>query len=414
MPDLPPPASVGKGFRAGTHRFVEPQATLERVRGLLHVFGITRVANVTGLDVIGVPVVMVCRPNARSIAVSQGKGADLVSAKVSGIMEAIELHHAERITLPLKLASYNELRFTHRMADVEAIPRCGLGTFHPSLRLLWIEGVDMIQRERVWVPYESVHMNFSTPLPPGSGVFLMGSTGLASGNHPLEAVSHAICEVVERDAATLWHQLPLEDRHTTRLELATVDDPLCRQMLEQYQRAGFSVSLWDMTTDVGIAAFRCRISMREASPFASAASDLGMGCHPAREVALLRALTEAAQSRLTRIAGSRDDLTRQHYRTQSPVDGVGTEGEAAPGARSFQEVPTWQGSTFDEDVAWELERLRAAGCRQVVAVELTKPEFQLPVVRVLIPGLEGCHEAPGFVPGARALRQHPRPRSAGQ
>ena len=38
-----------------------------------------------------------------------------------------------------------------------------------------------------------------------------------------------------------------------------------------------------------------------------------MGCHPSREGGLLRALTEAAQSRLTYIAGARDDCTRDDY-----------------------------------------------------------------------------------------------------
>lgn len=40
----------------------------------------------------------------------------------------------------------------------------------------------------------------------------------------------------------------------------------------------------------------------------------GMGCHPNRwEFALKRALTEAAQSRLTFIAGARDDMPRAEY-----------------------------------------------------------------------------------------------------
>lgn len=59
--------------------------------------GITRVADVTGLDRIGIPVVMVCRPNARSLAVSQGKGIDIEAATVSGLMESVELYHAEHI-----------------------------------------------------------------------------------------------------------------------------------------------------------------------------------------------------------------------------------------------------------------------------------------------------------------------------
>src|SRR5208282_2138326 len=103
-----------KGYQAGTHRLVSPEDTLERVRPLLPRMGITRVANVTGLDCIGIPVVMVCRPNSRNVAVSQGKGLTLAAAKVSGIMESVEGYHAERVALPLLLGSYEELRATHR------------------------------------------------------------------------------------------------------------------------------------------------------------------------------------------------------------------------------------------------------------------------------------------------------------
>ena len=78
--------------------------------------GISRLADVTGLDRIGIPVVMACRPNARSLAVSQGKGLDRDAARASALMEAIELYHAERIASPLKLSSWNELRFSHSLA----------------------------------------------------------------------------------------------------------------------------------------------------------------------------------------------------------------------------------------------------------------------------------------------------------
>src|SRR5215467_3082672 len=97
-------------------RTIDAATTVARARKLFGAFGITRVANVTGLDCIGIPVVMVCRPNARSLSVSQGKGIDLDAARASGLMESIELFHAERINLPLKLGSWNDLRFSHPLA----------------------------------------------------------------------------------------------------------------------------------------------------------------------------------------------------------------------------------------------------------------------------------------------------------
>ncbi|MFQ5467059.1 MAG: YcaO-like family protein, partial [Kiloniellaceae bacterium] len=58
--------------------------------------------------------------------------------------------------------------------------------------------------------------------------------------------------------------------------------------------------------------------------------------------------------------------------------------------------------SLKDDVTWELARLRAVGIEQVAAVDLTKPEFQVPVVRVVIPGLEGIDGSPKYQPGARA------------
>jgi ribosomal protein S12 methylthiotransferase accessory factor YcaO len=97
----PEPAPAGfKAYRRGTHRTVDPAVTLARVQPYLARMGITRIANVTGLDRIGVPVVMVCRPNSRSLAVAQGKGLTLDAAKASGVMEAIELYHAVNASRP--------------------------------------------------------------------------------------------------------------------------------------------------------------------------------------------------------------------------------------------------------------------------------------------------------------------------
>ena len=99
-----------KRYAHDSHRICGPEDTLARLRPLLRETGITRIANVTGLDRTGIPVVMVCRPASRSVTVSQGKGLTVAGAKVSGVMEALEAWHAERIVKPLKLASLEEMR----------------------------------------------------------------------------------------------------------------------------------------------------------------------------------------------------------------------------------------------------------------------------------------------------------------
>src|ERR1700726_788758 len=291
-----PRGPTPKVLRQGTHRSQSLNATLNRALRLAPVMGITRIANVTGLDVVGIPVVMVCRPNSRSVAVSQGKGFDLASARASGLMEATELYHAETTTLALRLASYEELRFKHKVVEIEDLPR-GVGShFHRDLRILWCEGRDLLNGENVLVPYEMVHTNYTLPLPDGHGCFTAGSNGLASGNNLVEAISQGICEVIERDAAALWKVRKKKKIDKERLDLTTLGDSICRQTVAKLERAGLSVAVWDITTDIEIATFACLIVPRDDSSVWHCAVSAGYGCHPAREIALLRALTEAAQT----------------------------------------------------------------------------------------------------------------------
>ena len=401
-------AAVPKVYRHGMHRVCPPDQTIARLREVLPVFGITRIANVTGLDRIGVPVAVAYRPNSRSLAVSQGKGLDLAAAKASALMESIESWHAERITRPVKLASYAELSYSHRLADVDALPRLEASPFHQDLPLLWIEAWDLAQAEPVWTPFELVHTNYTLPLATGSGCFMCSSNGLASGNHLLEAISHGICEVVERDASTLWYLLPAAQQAAMRIDLTSVDDDACVQVLERYARADIEVAAWETTSDVGIPSFMCMIADRDEALWHRVQVSSGMGCHVVREVALLRALTEAAQSRLTVIVGTRDDIVRADYlRTRSPdvmLRGRAMFQVAGP-LRAFRDGPTFAGDTLNDDVAWIIERLRRAGLQRVLVVDLTRREFGIPVVRVIIPGLEGPAVLTTFTrcaPGGRA------------
>ena len=237
----------------------------------------------------------------------------------------------------------------------------------------------------------------------------MSSNGLASGNHPLEAASHAICELVERDAVALWHLVGGTARTEGRIDLEGIEDPPCREVLDKMQAADLAVGVWDATSDIGLATFVCVVADRAPSEFGHFYSNQGSGTHPSREVALLRALTEAAQTRLTYIAGTRDDANREFFERARNPDRVAKarnhiDGPESAAFAAFQSVPTHPRTTFDDDLKWELERLRAVGVRQVAVVDLSRPELGLPVVRAVIPGLESLHDAPGYLPGPRARR----------
>ena len=198
-----------KSYSLDDDRPVPPQETISRVKRFAAAFGITRVANLTGLDRTGIAVVMVCRPNARSSAVFNGKGIDLASAQASALMEAAETWHAENIRLPLRYASFADLGGRQAVVDIDALPRAPPGTqFDPHLPILWVEGRNLMDGSAIWVPFEIVHADSRMRGPPMTGCFSMSTNGLASGNHFPEAVSHAICEIIERDATSLWHRSP--------------------------------------------------------------------------------------------------------------------------------------------------------------------------------------------------------------
>lgn len=396
-----------KAFRAGTDRAVAPERTLERVTPWLARCGITRVANLTGLDRIGIPVVSVVRPNARSLATSQGKGLTSAAAKASGVMEAIECYHAEHVALPLRSASWNELPHGRTRLDLQGLPRFVGGKFSVGQSTRWVQGRDLLAEASVWVPLEVVDLDFRMPRDWATGCFFAGSNGLSSGNTFFEAVSHGVCELIERDANTLWQFTAEVERGARRLSLPSVGDPACQELLARFEAAQVDVCCWDVTTDVGVASFLCTVADAAPSPLRPLRPVAGSGCHPRREIALLRALSEAAQGRLTLIAGARDDLSMDLYDPEDALARLerfkrGTTGRAP--TRRFEETPTFCADTFEEDLAHELEQLERCGLSQVVVVDLTQPELGIPVVRTVVPGLEAMGEAPGYAMGARARR----------
>jgi ribosomal protein S12 methylthiotransferase accessory factor len=395
---------VLKQFKQGTHRTSTPEDTLARVASKARQIGITRLGDVTGLDRIGIPVTVAVRPNSRSFSVSQGKGLGLPQARASAMMEAIELFHGEELSGRMVSASFEELS-----AETCVVPPTLLcGTGHPlpdHTTIEWIEGYDLLNREACWVPWEVVHTDYTLPTRHSGEHFLSGTNGLASGNHLAEAISSAVCELVERDAVALWHARSMLERSRGRLDVASIDDADCRRLLGFYEAAQIAPRLWDVTSDVGIPAFICDIPAPIDDPSTGLRRYRGAGCHPDRAIALARAMTEAAQTRLTYIAGIRDDLSDY---VESDKDRLGAAlldaVSRAADARAFRDVPSFDSDDVAIDLRWELERLRAIGIVRVIAVDLTREDFGIPVVRVVIPGLEWDCTHPRYLAGHRARR----------
>jgi len=375
-----------KTYKTGTHRTVSPNETLARIRPMFPAMGITRLANITGLDNIGIPVAQAIRPNARGLAVSQGKGVDLPSALVSAAMESIETWHAEHTAGPLQQRSYDDMRRRgFPTADPYQLPASPDHPFLPHRPILWMEGEDWLTKASIWVPYSLVHTAYLVPH--SEDGFLGTSSGLASGNQLQEAISHALCELMERHAIAQLDTLDDAALEARRLNLDTVHDPTCRAILDQLRNACIHTVVHDATTHLDVACFRAVICDTDPGPFRRLVTAGGFGCHPVREIALLRAITEAAQSRLTFIAGSRDDMLPEEAESaMDPARAVAMHA-LPPGTQTFTQTPTHHHETFEQDVAFLLARLDACGFHSAILFNLTQPQFEIPVVRAIVPGI---------------------------
>lgn len=379
---------VVKGFVQGSHRQVDPQETVLRVRPISPVFGITRVADLTGLDRLGIPTFAVYRPNSRSLAVAQGKGLTRVAAEVSALMEAIEHFHAERAELPLRLGTFKEMSGRLPLVAVEELRMAPSSIFHSDLRLLWAAGVDLLAGEELWLPFECVHLDGALPPLPGAGSFVQDSNGLASGNHPLEAMSQALFELIERDAHADFSDLDEAGQAALVVDPATINDADTLRLIEACRVSGVEVGIWYMPSRFGVPAFSCVLAEKEGE-WRQVAPALGMGAHSSPGIAILRAITEAAQSRLTVISGARDDLWRPKMASASGAEALARTRAriGAAAAIDFRSIVGPWHDTFDEEVAWLLGRLEACGCSRVIAVDLTHPGIGIPVFKLVVPGL---------------------------
>jgi YcaO-like protein with predicted kinase domain len=383
----------------GPHRSKAPEATLAFLRPRLSLFGITRVGVLTGLDSIGIPVAAAYRPNSRSIAVHQGKGRTTVAAKVSAVMEAAECWHAENADLPLRLGCFDEILRHGPAAAPERLPLTGAGDA-VTARFLWTEADDLISGTRLWVPYELVSADFTAHPPTGFGLFRQTTNGLGAGNTPIEAILHGLYEVVERDAVALWQAAPPERQARRCIDPATIDGQESRWMLAKLAAAAVAVRIWDVTTDVGLPTFL--VLTCDEDGVAGVEPEFGHACHASADLALSHALLEAAQSRVTRISGARDDYSPASFNTTARS----VRDRAAGRLLRTTPVTAFRTRHGAETPEADLDAALAALCRcsmaQVACVDLSRTDISLPVMRVIIPGMEGPWPIDGQPLGARA------------
>ena len=404
------PLSARKRFFEATHRTVSPAETLERLRPHLRTAGVSRLADITGLDRVGIPTVLAHRPNCPTLANAAGKGFTLVAATVSAAMEAVEIYHAEAMQLDVIEASWAELPEGARIAR-DLLPLNRLALFDDAKPYHWVEAWDLIGQRPVYVPQMCVGM-----APPAGQrplidrPFAMGSNGLAGGNHLLEAIAAGLYEVVERDAVACDRLLVTTIPQTwRRVDPTLIDDPSVADLLRRLAEADLELVLIDCTVDTRVP---CYMAFVFEGAYRHSGGTKGYGAHFDPAVAMVRAITEAVQARLIFIAGSRDDyFCRDQFAHQlADSDAMVNDMLALAFDPDAVPLPSAASDSFEEDVATILDRLRAAGIDQALVVDLTDPNIDIPVVRVLVPGLEG-YMFDQYTPGPRALAWVERHRS---
>lgn len=400
------PADRAASTAAGERILSLRSRTLEEVESaaepLLERLGITRVGDVTGLDVVGIPVWHAVRPTAAVglNTVTSGKGASSAAARVSAVMEAIERSCCEPRGRATVTASYERSRHERPTLDPRRlIPRRD-HHWTPETEIRWWPTKALRHDSEVWIPAVAA----LTPFPREGGLLRSNTIGVAAGNDPAEATLHGLYEVVEHDSTAFGEVLGTG----FRVRPETLPDS-ARSLIEQFERASVDVTVHAYTDGIGIPTFFA--VTEDAHDRDGMLFNGGAGCHLDPETAVLRALTEAAQSRLAVIAGAREDLDGQAYRRHATYEALRTSIRAWSENRpwcAYQDFPARSTGTVAGDLEAVLDLLERAGLGLVLTTELAPEGFPFSVTKVVVPGTEFTHHDPQRIGprivGARARR----------
>ncbi|MGE7948884.1 YcaO-like family protein [Lysinibacillus sp. NPDC093688] len=384
----------------GVHRTVDAATTIERIEPLLEKIGVTRVADITGLDRLGIPVVSATVPEDKcAISVNNGKGFTFLGAKAGALMETLERYSAENVPLEIITGSFNELSKEHKMMNPYAVPSyIDLEQDLLEVSIDWTPAQELFSSETVLVPAHLVGIPWGSEN--GKGIWIESTNGLGSGNVNEEAICHALNELVERDAHTL---AVLEAQLKPNIEYIMNDGPMVpsnhelfkiidldtvpekyKQYIKKINDEGLQLIVRDITSAIQIPTFSA--TLVEEDWQGKYYCHGGAGTHPDPEIALERAITEAAQSRLTDIQGAREDMADQQDSVKPTDFSFLTIDKGSK--KSFEEVKGYKNTTVKNDILQILQGLAKNNLKEVYLVNLTLEEIGIPVVRLIVPGLE--------------------------
>ncbi|WP_246661787.1 MULTISPECIES: YcaO-like family protein [unclassified Rhizobium] len=372
---------------------------MSRVWPYLGRLGITRVGRQTELDRIGIPVWCAYAPNSRAIVIAQGKGLDDVSAKTSAVMEAIERSVATQPYCSTLMASQNELAASGHATDcLEDLLAIGAQPIETMEQIRWSQAHDLAKNASIFVPFEAIHLDRTHVSPR----FWVSSDGLASGNTWHEAVLHGLLERVERDACVLWNIGDPACRHARRIDPHSIEDEGIREMLEKIFSADFDLALFDVTSDLAVASIVALLRPKgDDGSLRYVDLTMGAGASLSPDVAAARAISEAVQSRMTFIAGARDDLVQELFSGRADPDHL--QSFQARCTTNLNELPTMSATSAQDALDQLVETLLECGVDQLYAIELAPEWLPASVAKVFAPQLEHPDGDRRIRLGSRAL-----------
>jgi thioglycine synthase len=426
--------------------------TLATVMPVCKEIGVTRISDITFMDRLYIPNYSTTLPGTDDVFwVYGGKGTTKTQAKVSALMESIERYSSMRSTNPRTAIKANYLHLSNSFSKVlypaEVTEPISLG-YNEASTIDYLTGFDLLNNEEILVPAEIAYYRYF-PKYPAVSVFQCSHTnGLASGNVLEEAICHALCEVIERDAVSIADLcascIPynivekmgesfeaancVDSRLLDSIGAKFVDDPTIYPDVEidEVTREFPTIkNLLRKFADAGIPLMIKNITQKDIHIPTIAASSIdwithdyglfakGYGTHLDSRVALIRAITELSQTRAANIQGARDDLKRIQYKDKDEIykrkwpympSSLSLTGQNREhNVINFSEIRTYVNKDILTDINFILSVLKEAGIRRAIIVNLTNPDIGIPVVRAIVPGLE-TFEVTQSVMGSRAKK----------
>jgi thioglycine synthase len=367
-----------------THRAKAPESTLQFIENTKDLVGIMSLRNVTDLDRIGLPV-FTCdriRPDGSKTS-HTGKGISNTQALVSLMMEAIERYCSEfrdEYQDGLIRGSYQQLRDAYHVLDPHQLILPGFSDFRPEVVLHWVWGFDLNARKEILVPASAVYHPFSLD---EKNPLKTHTNGLASGNTMEEAIFHGMTEVIERDA---WSIAKFNNEMNAALVVG--DGPEHRfiiDLIRKFEDATIEVTARDLTTDIGVSvigAFSQDAVHPNLMPFD------GFGAHLDPRVAMARALLELATTRAFFIQKHGIENLQENIPFYYGEADLEDPRFYAHEWTRLEEVESQYNADILDDIQTLLNKLERCGLEQTIVVDLTRPDVGIPVVRMIIPGME--------------------------